>query len=209
MQAQLIAVEGIEGAGKSTVIKLIEQFLLGSGIQQVLLTREPGGSAMGEKIRDILIHADDDAYFSPYSELLLFYAGRIQHLENVIKPALTAGRWVISDRFELSSYAYQGGGRQVPRSFIDSISQQVMQGIKADLTIYLDISPEEGMQRACQRGELDRIEQENIEFFARARQTYLQFAKMDDSIVVIDAAQSPMMVKQDLLAHLQQRYQQL
>lgn len=204
MNPQFITIEGLEGAGKSSAVATIQKFLQAMHITNFITTREPGGSVMGDKIRRILTAENKNEYFSPYTELFLFYADRVQHIENIIKPALVNKQWVISDRFELSSYAYQGGGRKVPYDFIDQISKQVMQGIEPNLTFYLDVTPEVGLQRARSRGDLDRIEQEDLEFFAAIRESYLHFAKQNSRIKVIDAMQDIANVNAQITAHMKE-----
>ena len=120
----------------------------------------------------------------------MLYAARIQLVENVIKPALKMGKWVIGDRHDLSTQAYQGGGRELDRIFIETLQTQVLGNFKPDLTLYLDISPELGLKRARSRGQLDRIEQQSLAFFERIRQRYLELADRDNTIVTIDAAKS-------------------
>ena len=124
------------------------------------------------------------------TELLLMYAARVQLVENVIKPALTRGDWVVGDRHDMSSQAYQGGGRQIAAETLHNLKQTTLGDFKPDLTLYLDIDPKLGLERARGRGELDRIEKMDISFFERTRERYLQIARADDSVVIIDAAQS-------------------
>lgn len=190
-RGRFIVIEGLEGAGKSTAIAtvaaVLQQRLQGTG-QQLLQTREPGGTPMAEEIRN-LVKTPRQEQVAATTELLLMYAARSQLLHNVIKPALAAGHWVLADRHDLSSRAYQGGGRGISDTVLDPIRQLVLDGLTPDLTLYLDIDPQIGLQRARARGDLDRIEQEQLEFFQRTRQKYLQIAAVDDSIVVIDASQ--------------------
>ena len=120
----------------------------------------------------------------------MLYAARIQLVDNVIKPALKMGKWVIGDRHDLSTQAYQGGGRQIDKVFIETLQAQVLGNFKPDLTLYLDVAPELGLMRARSRGQLDRIEQQSLPFFERIRQRYLQLAERDNTIVTIDANQS-------------------
>jgi dTMP kinase len=196
-----IVVEGMEGAGKSTIIQAIKEFLDGEQIVSVF-TREPGGTELGEKIRAI-IKADSTEEISARSELLLMYASRVQLFERVIYPALLRGDWVIADRFELSSYAYQGGGRQLDKKFIQNLSFFCLQGFKPDLTFFLDVPPEEGMQRAKARGAFDRIEQESSDFFARVYHSYLEAIQTDERICSIDATKNITDVKREVLAYLE------
>lgn len=181
---RFIVVEGLEGAGKSTAIETLRQQLANMG-EQLVITREPGGTRLGEKLR-ALVKEDDDA-IEPLSELLMIYAARVQLLEQVIRPALAKGQWVISDRFELSTYAYQGGGRCINPQVIDQLSMICLQGFKPDLIIYLDISPEQGLDRVQLRGTPDRIEQESLSFFNRVHQCYLDKISAMDNVRIVDA----------------------
>ncbi|WP_394173175.1 dTMP kinase [Thalassotalea litorea] len=186
---KFIVIEGIEGAGKSSAIGVIERTLVEYGIDYIK-TREPGGTPLAESLRSLVKSPDIEETLTPECELLLMYASRSQLIHNVIKPALGNGQWVIGDRHDLSSRAYQGGGRQMDDATLESLANITLKGFKPDLTFYLDIDPSVGLQRAASRGELDRIEQEQIEFFYRVRDKYLSFANRDEHIVIIDAAQS-------------------
>ncbi len=206
-RGRFIVIEGLEGAGKSTAIAtvaaVLQQRLQGTG-QQLVQTREPGGTPMAEEIRN-LVKTPRQEQVAATTELLLMYAARSQLLHNVIKPALAAGHWVLADRHDLSSRAYQGGGRSISDTVLDPIRQLVLDGLTPDLTLYLDIDPQIGLQRARARGDLDRIEQEQLEFFQRTRQKYLQIAAVDDSIVVIDASQPLDHVQAQLVQALEHR----
>lgn len=185
MNGKFIVVEGLEGAGKSSVIGLIKAHIESAGIN-VEQTREPGGTPMAEAIRDCVKH-DWQETVAEETELLLMYAARVQLLKNKILPALAQGSWVVGDRHDLSSQAYQGGGRQVNADTMKAISAIALNGFKPDLTIYLDVEPAIGLERARGRGELDRIEQAGLAFFERTRARYLALASEDDSIVVVNA----------------------
>ncbi|MEC7509557.1 MAG: dTMP kinase [Pseudomonadota bacterium] len=198
MRGKFIVVEGLEGAGKSSVIGLIVQALKGAG-KRVEQTREPGGTPMAEAIRECVKH-DWDETVSEETELLLMYAARVQLLTNKILPSLDAGAWVVGDRHDLSSQAYQGGGRGVSGKTMSAISDIALKGFKPDLTLYLDVEPAVGLERARGRGELDRIEQAGLAFFERTRAKYLSLAKQDESIVVVSAMQSMEKVHQDVIA---------
>lgn len=161
---KLIVIEGLEGAGKSTAIKTVIELLEKRHIK-TLTTREPGGTVIGEILRDLIKNPEYRDILDDRSELLLLYTARIQLLEEVIKPSLRQGIWVIADRFELSTMAYQGGGRGLDQEVINQLSSFALRGFKPDLTLYLDIGPEEGMTRVKSRGEIDRIEQQSIDFF--------------------------------------------
>lgn len=202
---RFIVVEGLEGAGKTSAIHTIQQWLNEHQIP-FISTREPGGTPLAEQIRTLVKQVQDEKV-APETELLLMYASRVQLVKTVIQPALQQGIWVVGDRHDLSSRAYQGGGRQLDESLINSIRQVVLGDLTPDLTLYLDIDPAIGLQRAQARGELDRIEQEQLAFFQRTRAKYLQIAATEPNIVTIDASQSMAQVQQQILNALQQAYQ--
>ncbi len=187
-KGQFIVVEGIEGAGKSSAISVIKQVLAKHNIE-FISTREPGGTPLAESLRDIVKSAEHEEILTQETELLLMYASRSQLLANRILPALEKGIWVIGDRHDLSSRAYQGGGRGFDDELMDTIAKVTMKDFKPQLTLYLDISPELGLSRAQARGELDRIELEKIEFFHRVRNKYLEIALADDNIQIVDASE--------------------
>lgn len=201
---KFIVIEGLEGAGKSSAIALVNDLIQQHIGQAPVCTREPGGTPLAEKMRDLVKIADETDPLCDEAECLLIYAARSQLIANVIKPALAKGQWVLGDRHNLSSLAYQGGGRGL-MPLVKAVSDACLGGFKPDFTLYLDIDPKLGLTRAANRGELDRIEQQAIEFFERARQTYLQLAAQDDSIVVIDASQPIDKVHQDIRLQLQHR----
>ena len=188
--AKFIVIEGLEGAGKSTAIRAVEQSLGNLGISQIQKTREPGGTELAEKLRSLVKEEHPREVLQDMTELLLMYAARVQLVENIIKPALENDVWVIGDRHDMSSQAYQGGGRQIPNETMSLLKQTVLGCFKPNLTIYLDIEPKLGLERARGRGELDRIEKMDLGFFERTRQRYLELAKEDDSVFIVDASQS-------------------
>ncbi len=198
MRGKFILVEGLDGAGKSSVIGLIVVALKKAG-KRVEQTREPGGTPMAEAIRECVKH-DWHEMVSEETELLLMYAARVQLLTNKILPSLDTGAWVVGDRHDLSSQAYQGGGRGVSEKTMTAISDIALKGFKPDLTLYLDVDPAVGLERARGRGELDRIEQAGLAFFERTRAKYLELAEQDESIVVVSAMQSMDKVHQDVIA---------
>ncbi|UPQ88821.1 dTMP kinase [Vibrio sinaloensis] len=202
--AQFIVIEGLEGAGKSTAINAVLDTLHQAGIHQIKHTREPGGTALAEKLRTLVKQEHEGEQLQDMTELLLMYAARVQLVENVIKPALAEGVWVVGDRHDLSSQAYQGGGRQIARSTMQALKQTTLGTFKPDLTIYLDIDPRVGLERARGRGELDRIEKMDMSFFDRTRERYLELANEDDSIVVVNADQSIAQVTADIRQVLEQ-----
>ncbi|KKA44166.1 MULTISPECIES: dTMP kinase [Salinivibrio] len=190
MKNHFIVVEGLEGAGKSTAINQIKQVLLDAGIQDVITTREPGGTPLAEQLRTLVKQGHPDEPLTDKAELLMLYAARVQLVENVIKPALAKGQWVVGDRHDMSSQAYQGGGRGMDTSLMKSLKETVLGTFAPSLTLYMDIDPEVGLARARGRGELDRIETMQLDFFERTRARYLALANDDPSVVVIDAGQS-------------------
>jgi dTMP kinase len=190
MTGKFIAIEGLEGAGKTTAINIVARILNQHHIDDIQFTREPGGTPIAEALRNIIKNGLDNEPLTDKAELLMLYAARIQLIDNVIKPALHAGKWVIGDRHDLSTQAYQGGGRQLDKVFMMTIKEQVLGDFKPDLTLYLDIDPESGLRRARSRGDLDRIEQQSLPFFKRVHQRYLELAKQDETIRVVDATKS-------------------
>lgn len=201
MQGKFIVVEGLEGAGKTSAIASLVSHLQAKSIA-TLTVREPGGTPLAEALRD-LVKQEWQETVSADTELLLMYASRVQLVENVIKPALQAGKWVIADRHDLSSRAYQGGGRELGDSKLRTLKQLVLGDFSPDLTLLLDLDPQVGLQRARARGELDRIEQETVAFFERTRARYLEIAERDRSIQVIDAEQPMAEVHQALVNALE------
>ncbi|MCG7586505.1 dTMP kinase [Photobacterium sp. OFAV2-7] len=189
MTGKFIVIEGLEGAGKSTAIKQVAAVLAEHGIESPELTREPGGTPLAEQMRALVKEGHPDEPLTDMAELLLLYAARIQLVDNVIKPALAEGRWVVGDRHDMSSQAYQGGGRGFDTDLMENLRNTVLGDFRPDFTIYMDIDPVLGLERARGRGELDRIEQMNIDFFHRARARFLELSENDPSVVVIDASQ--------------------
>ena len=197
MPGKFITIEGIEGVGKSTNIAHIRGLIEAAGID-VVITREPGGTPLGEAIRGLLL---DPRYtgMSPDCELQLMFAARAEHLAKVILPALAQGRWVLCDRFTDATYAYQGGGRGIAADKIARLEQWVQDDFRPDLTVLLDVPVAIGLTRAGNRGALDRFEQEQIGFFERVRQAYLDLAtRHDGRYRVIDASQPLASVQQQL-----------
>ncbi|WP_105902370.1 dTMP kinase [Vibrio gangliei] len=201
--AKFIVVEGLEGAGKSTAIKTILKVLSHNNVGEVVQTREPGGTPLAEKLRALVKEEHEGEHLHDISELLMIYAARVQLVENVIKPALERGQWVLGDRHDLSSQAYQGGGRQISPTVMANLRQTALGDFKPDLTLYMDIDPKVGLERACGRGELDRIEKMDLSFFERARACYLDAAQTDPTIITINAEQNLEQVTQDLKLALQ------
>lgn len=182
-----IVVEGLEGAGKTTAIKTIKRFFTEHGVN-FITTREPGATVVGENIRNILKDESIKDSLDARTELLLFYAARIELITHIIKPALMKGDYVISDRFELSSFAYQGGGRNISPDMLNVLSNFCVEELRPDLIIFLDIPPGVGLERAKLRGNLDRIEQESAEFFTNVYNAYHHYLNRYDNVVKIDAS---------------------
>lgn len=196
---KFITIEGGEGVGKTTNIPFIKDFLATQNIN-VVMTREPGGTELAEKIRDLLLHNPGETV-TGHAELLLVFAARAQHLHHVIKPALAQGQWVLCDRFTEATYAYQGGGRALPLAAINWLETFVQNDLRPELTLLLDIPVEMGMARAINRGgQLDRFESERMEFFDRVRRNYLQQAEQHPQrIRLINAAQPLSAVQSDIV----------
>ena len=186
MEAKFITLEGIEGSGKTSSIKSITDLLDSKRISYVV-TREPGGSSIGSELRSILL--DPKTEISSEVELLLMLADRKDHVEKVILPNLETGNWVISDRFMDSSIAYQGGGRKLDKKMIDSFSKNLNLP-NPDLTLLFDVPVEISLSRVKARGELDRFEQEKLDFHNRIREAYLELAEQNvNRIQIIDSSQ--------------------
>ena len=187
MRGQFITVEGSEGVGKSSNLAFIEDYLRNAGID-IVRTREPGGTPLSESVRELLLDARQ-THMCDDMELLLMFAARAQHLDEVIRPALEEGKWVLCDRFTDATYAYQGGGRGVPMQRIQTLEDWVQGELRPDHTLLLDMPVADGLERAGARSEPDRFEQERHDFFERVRETYLARAKQEpDRIHVIDAS---------------------
>jgi dTMP kinase len=204
MRGQFITIEGVEGAGKSTMIKRIVGWLERQG-HQVVRTREPGGTALAERMRDILLDRRNRE-LAGLAELLLMFAARAQHLDELIRPALARGETVLCDRFTDATWAYQGGGRGLPAPQIATLEQLVHGDLQPDLTLLLDLPVKEGLARASRRSASDRFESESLDFFERVRRNYLERAAADpERFVVIDASPWPKAVWSQIEAALQER----
>lgn len=207
MSGLFITLEGPEGAGKTTNRTLLAKLLEAEGFT-VCLTREPGGTPLAEEIREVLLAPRSEPVASD-TELLLMFAGRAQHLDQCIKPALARGEIVLCDRFTDASYAYQGGGRGLDMQRIAKLEQFVQGDLRPDLTLLFDLPVEAGLARAQARGRLDRFEQEQISFFQRIRNTYLSLAEQQpERFVVLDASQ-PLVDVQQAVAQVMPRIKAL
>lgn len=200
MSGKFISLEGVDGAGKSTHLDYLAQTLRDKG-RQVVLTREPGGTELGERLRELLLHR---GAMSPDTEALLMFAARKEHMDQVIKPALARGDWVISDRFTDASYAYQCGGRGISTGRLAQLEDWVLQGFKPDLTLIFDVPPEVAAERRGQAREADRFEKEARDFFQRVREAYLARARQEpERIRVIDANRTIEAIRQELASLLE------
>jgi dTMP kinase len=198
-----ITLEGIEGVGKSSQLDYISSVLQERGFD-CIRTREPGGTMLGEAVRNILLHGEEYS-ITPQTELMLMFSARCQHIQQVILPALTQGQCVICDRFTDASYAYQGAGRGISEEQIKILEHWVQGGLRPDLTLLFDASVETGLKRAKDRGDADRFESEELEFFNRVRAAYLDRARCDgERIKVINAELSMEDVKAQLSALLRE-----
>ncbi len=199
----LITLEGGEGAGKTTCLPFVREQLEAGGYR-VVVTREPGGTALGERIREILLHPDG-APIHGDPELLLMFAARAQHLQEVILPALEAGAVVLCDRFTDASYAYQGGGRGIPYGRIAALEDWVQGELRPDLTLLFDLPVEQGIARAGGRSAPDRFEQEDIQFLQRVREGYLDIARREPQRVrIVDAAAEPADVQKHVQMYVEE-----
>jgi dTMP kinase len=200
-----ISVEGNEGVGKSTVMSYLKR-LLEKNKCQFVATREPGGTEIAERIRSLLLEHHEEK-MADDTELLLLFAGRAQHIEKVIRPALANNEWVISDRFTDASFAYQGGARGIELSRIEALANWVQGDLWPSLTLLLDAPVDVAMARVSKRGKKDRIEQEKIEFFEKVRQSYLDLAKKHpERFVLVDASQDQEKVCYDIGQIMNQRF---
>lgn len=195
-RGKFIVIEGLEGAGKSNAQQVVAQFLQEKNIQ-FITTREPGGTPIAEALRNLWKEGLDGEHTTDKAEALMIYAARTQLVETIIQPALQAGKWVIGDRHDLSSQAYQGAGRGLGE-LISHISHAILGDFEPDFTLYLDVQPETGLARARGRGQLDRIEQQHIDFFHRTRSRYLELVHTNPNAVLINAEQPISQVSEDI-----------
>ncbi|MCD6046806.1 MAG: tmk [Gammaproteobacteria bacterium] len=204
MSGIFITFEGIEGVGKSTLQKGLAEALEAQGYS-VLLTREPGGTKLGEKLRAAILSKEQGAV-APVAELLIMFAARAQHVEECIKPALAAGKVVLCDRFTDTTRAYQCGGRGLPDAWLEQLIEMTHCGLTPDISFWLDLPVDEALGRAKNRSEADRIEQETKDFFERAREVYRNLASAEPQRVIrLDAASLPQALIQQALEVFRQR----
>ena len=196
-RGKFITIEGIEGVGKSTQCEFVVECISAAG-HEVISTREPGGTDLGERIRALLLSPSLPP-MAPITELLLMFAARAEHLDKVIAPALAHGNWVVCDRFTDATYAYQGGGRGLDKQAIATLEAFAQRGLRPDLTLLLDAPVETALSRAKARGQADRFELEQIEFFERIRDTYLEVAAREPRrVTVIEAGHSIEQVRAEI-----------
>lgn len=174
LPGRFITLEGIEGSGKSSLLPYIQALLETAG-KRVVVTREPGGTPLGEALRRLLLDPQFEG-LTPEAELLMIFAARVEHLEKIIKPALRRGCWVVCDRFIDATYVYQGQGRDIPRERIDALAAWVLCSVRPDLTLIFDVPVHVGLERVVRRGDKDRFEREGSRFFEGLRQAYLRLA---------------------------------
>lgn len=200
MRGRFITLEGLEGTGKTTQIAILRERLLAHGLK-VVVTREPGGTPLAEKLRDLVLQPGPEP-LAPAGELLIMFAARAAHLHTLIRPALERGEWVLCDRFTDASYAYQGAGRGIAQEHIRALEKLVQDDLKPDLTLLLDAPVEVGLKRARQRrgaAAADRFEREQAEFFERVRARFLEIARAEPGRVkVIDANRAPEVIAADV-----------
>lgn len=207
-RGKFITIEGGEGVGKTTNIAFIQSLLAEKGIETVV-TREPGGTPLAEEIREVLIKNREEAVVSE-TELLLMFAARAQHLHRLILPAIEAGKWVISDRFTDATYAYQSGGRGVPAEKVALLENFVQGEFRPDLTLLLDAPIEVGMQRARDRGKLDRFEEEQQTFFEKVRANYLERSQQESGrFKIVDASKSLESVQESIQEQLRSLFEEI
>jgi dTMP kinase len=197
MTGKFITFEGIEGAGKSTQIHLLADWLRATAHEPVI-TREPGGTALGGEIRGLVLHAS--VQIAPVAELLLYAADRAQHMAEIVEPALASGKFVLCDRHADSLVAYQAYGRELDRTMVEDLNRQATRGRKPDLTLILDLEPAEGLARVGNRGKPDRLERENLAFHQRVREGFLAIARAEPGrAAVLDARKPADAIHQDIL----------
>ena len=198
-----VSLEGIDGAGKSTQLQAVVDVLRAAG-REVVLSREPGGTEVGEKIRELLLHQT----MRPATEALLMFAARQEHVLRVIEPALLKGVDVVCDRFTAATLAYQGGGKGIPTERLEALARWVHPGLQPDVIVLIDVPPEVAAQRLAQTRQRDRFEQESVDFFARVRVNYLQqAAAAPDRWLVVDGTQSLDGVQKIITEHLRNTLQ--
>jgi dTMP kinase len=195
---KFIVIEGLEGSGKTTACQIIKKILLSHNIKKIIIVRQPGSTLISEKIRSIIKKDYKTEKLNKFSELFLLYSARFQLMENIIKPSLKKGVWIISDRHNLSSIAYQGGGRNIDQSLIQMLNNLINKISKPDLTIFLDVSVEIGLKRALLRSNFDRIEKQSKKFFLKVREYYFKFLLSEKNKIIINANNNIKVMKENI-----------
>lgn len=196
MRGHFITLEGIDGAGKSTHLEWLARFLEGRGVR-VTCTREPGGTPVGERLRELMLHSG--AALHPETETLLMFAARREHIDKVIEPALASGAWVVCDRFTDATFAYQAAGSGVSWAKVEQLERWVQDGLEPHVTVLFDVAPDVGLSRAARGKRPDRFEREQLAFYERARQAYLKRARAAPQRVhVVDASRPLMDIHKEL-----------
>ena len=213
-RGKFITIEGLDGSGKSTQLNRLAEVLAAEGID-IVLTREPGGTLIGDRVRSLLLDSRTSG-LSPWAEMALMFASRAQHIDELITPSLAAGKWVLCDRFTDSSEAYQGGGRQLGSAPVLRLHETVCRNLQPDLTIYMDSDVMNSVRRARRRNERDlaadgsdenRFEQENREFFQRVHDAYRVIAAREPQrVLVVDARRNPDVVHRDIVKAVRERF---
>lgn len=201
---KFIVIEGIEGSGKTEACRFVMQILQERQINDIISVREPGSTPISEKLRQLVKNNIYNKLITKKTELLLMYAARVQLVDTIIRPSLSQGKWVISDRHDLSSLAYQGGGLKINTQFIIKLKKMLLGNFKPDLTIYLDVIPEIGLKRIYSRKKIDRIEKKSLQFFIRVRNSYLKFIASNPDSITINASYSKKIVKKSIRDQLHQ-----
>ncbi|CAL4042879.1 Thymidylate kinase [Buchnera aphidicola (Phyllaphis fagi)] len=198
IKGKFIVIEGIDGSGKTSACIIVKKILETYGIKKNIIVHEPGSTPIAEKIRNIIKNFHRHEVMHAKTMLLLMYAARIQLIENIIKPNLKDGTWVISDRHDLSSFAYQGGGFGISKNIITTLRNMMIGNFCPDLTIYLDVIPKIGLQRILLRSKLDEIEKNDLNFFTRIRNSYLKLIKKNLKNIIINANLNINVVHQEI-----------
>lgn len=199
MKGKLVTFEGIDKCGKSTQVQLLKSFLDLHEIQNVV-SREPGGTSVGKKIRSVLLENNEP--LSSMSELFLFLADRNQHVHEVIQPALESGKIVVLDRYYHSTFAYQSAGRKLPIDRIKMLNKEAIEGVRPDVTFFIDVPVDVSFKRKHKEQNFDRMEMENKQFFNRVRQAFFSFVMEEKNFVVLDGTKTPLDIHTDIVSYL-------
>ncbi|CAL4321610.1 Thymidylate kinase [Buchnera aphidicola (Pterocallis alni)] len=206
-KSKFIVLEGLDCSGKTTICQILKLLLHNMGIKKILTVREPGSTKIAEKIRNIIKYPNSNEIIHKKTNLLLIYAARIQLIENIIRPSLKKNIWIISDRYDLSSYAYQGGGFKIKKNIIQKLQQMTLKPLIPDLTIYLDVLPKNSIQRSIMRNKEDKIEKNSLNFFNRTRNIYLKLIAQNYHSIKIDANLKSNIVQNDVINKFKKWFQ--